>query len=286
MNVRRLQLLLSPSALRSGKFAFDSSVTSPATIVYSTPASESYRILNSGSKPFEVISNGKSVEVQPKGSVDVMVTGGSTPAVQIAFTAAGPKDRFVGTFERLSCSAGVSGGRFNVTGTPAAGFAIVSGQPGQLYRILNSGDNAFTVKAKDDTKVDPRQSVDVVCPDSLEIVPQAANDDVTGIYERLTDAEAGRNGRFVRTQATNTPQVIIDLTGAGGGATAWYRIHNTGENPVKIVDGRLPSSPVLHDIGVKQSLEIKVADGEVISVKSAQASARIQGTYALLNLRR
>lgn len=274
-----------PSGLRSGKFSLDGSMTTPVTIVHSAPVDETYRVLNSGPKTFRVVSGTRSVELRPRSSLDITIPGGTVPALQVQFPLTTNKDRYEGIFERLSSSIGVPGGRFSVTDKPAPTIPIVFGKSGTMYRILNSGPNPFRVRAAAaaDIDVKSKQSVDVVVNDAIQIVPIAPDDELIGIYERLDGDAATRNGRFVIKTSATTPQTIINMSGAP--TPAWYRIHNSGENLIRLVRDSSSGSSVTQELGVDLSLEFKVGEGDVVSVKSASPSARIQGIYALLNVR-
>ena len=173
----------------------------------------------------------------------------------------------------------IRSGRFTVEDASTS-FTIIKGRAGAFYRLFNSGKKDFTVTPRSGSgntlTLKPTFSLDVATGDEV-VIGKAAGDAVEGIYDYLDPHADIRSGRFKITSNTTTAHQIIDVR--GGNDRAWYRIYNSGEHVIILLEG----SDELKRVTKDQSFDFEVgAPKREIFVKSADASHPIEGIYEFL----
>lgn len=89
----------------------------------------------------------------------------------------------------------IRSGRFKIA-TALTAQKVVLGRAGALYRILNSGEHAFTISDGVNTvSLDKRLSIDIAVSSNLSI-ESGADVPVEGMYEYLDTDRRIRSGRF------------------------------------------------------------------------------------------
>jgi hypothetical protein len=191
----------------------------------------------------------------------------------------------------------IRSGRFKYLSFPNTGISIVVGRTGAYYRIFNSADvgtsnTDFNVvvgsnpQTATSTLLKPGFSLDVVV-DGRIAINATAGAAIEGIYEYLDSANtegAGRSGRFnIKTNAANKHK-IIDLRIGGQKKKAYYRIFNSGDNPINLFEGDGAASPFAV-LNPAQSFDFEVNDSgskQDIWVNSAANTKPISGIYDFL----
>ena len=252
---RRSQSLRPLTTIRSGRFS--SNTTDDIPIVKGRMGAF-YRILNSGENSFTVDDGNESNDLAPNQSLDVAVTG----AVTISISGNVPVG---GIYEYLESDNPVRSGRFKQTvQDESAIHKIIDINGGGLkknvvfYRVLNSGDWPIQVWAGNQSanavRVLPENSLDLAIGSvrsinlslkKLEAGTQPGGYVVEGIYDYLGTQNPVRSGRFkVRRIDDSSNTTIVDPSSEGqhkiidfrnvGGKKAWYRVFNSGTNPMHI----------------------------------------------------
>ncbi len=253
---------------RSGRFTSDL-VTAAKDLTIIRAGTERVRIHNSGKADFVVkpegstTPTGEQITLFKKSSVDINLNGSDVLITQAANTAV------EGLYEYIDPQNPIRSGRFKAAG--GANVVITQGMAQKLYRILNSGDEDFTVTVNGNLRatVKPRRSIDLVAKNHRVVISAAAK--FQGIYDILDRRSETRSGRFKIKVNTNVAQPIINLVDSN--STAWYRIFNSGENLFKIIEGTTET-----DLEKGQSIDLQFSPMEV-SVRSAQANEPIEGIY-------
>ena len=179
----------------------------------------------------------------------------------------------------------IRSGRFTVDDNSTE-FNIILGRAGAFYRILNSGEKEFSiVRQNQTTPLGPTFSLDVSTGVAIAI-QKLAGDAVEGIYEYLDVHMPVRSGRFnlrvvVDDEDNLIKHPIIDLTGPSD--DAWYRMFNSGVNPIEVVAG----NKLIHTLTKDQSVDFEVGNSDrVIYVRSTADDKPIEGIYDYLNTER
>lgn len=189
----------------------------------------------------------------------------------------------------------IRSGRFKVadaSGTNAV--EIIRGHSGAFYRVLNSGDNPFTLKttggggsSTDKTvSLEPTYSVDFSTKDTVT-VEGAAGEPIEGIYEYLDGINSARSGRFKFREQRDSmgnpvdipayPHLVITLKGSND--KAFYRFFNSGSNAIDILEDGAKIKSLASD----QSYDVEVGTSvHKIEVDSADRKLPIEGIYEFL----
>ncbi|MEW4528440.1 hypothetical protein [Maioricimonas sp. JC845] len=177
----------------------------------------------------------------------------------------------------------IRSGRFKIA-TATTAQKVVLGRAGALYRILNSGEHAFTISDGVNTvSLDKRLSIDIAVSSNLSI-ESGADVPVEGMYEYLDTDRRIRSGRFRKELATTAEKHrIIDLRGGGSGMakpTVYYRIFNSGEEPFSVVGG----TTVVAEVAPEQSLDFEIpgTGPRDVYVRAIANSKEIEGIYDYL----
>jgi hypothetical protein len=277
-------------ALRSGRIkSGDVSETNELTIIRGG-RSATFRIYNSGETNFIVKPNGAntpqqqqivlkkkcSVDIEPNG--DVIITQNNAEPVE-------------GIYEYIDPLNPIRSGRFK---GDASGNGIVilqwknASQITDFYRILNSGDKDFIVNVDGNqvATLKPTYSIDVFAGKKVGISRGDA-EPVEGIYDYLHPRNEMRNGRFKIKKVLNAvgqpvidprdPHPIINLSGAS--QRAWYRIFNSGEHAIIILEGNQEFDTLEPD----QSLDFEVGpNARRFFVKAGDLDHIVDGSYEFL----
>ena len=265
-------------SLRSGRIKAENSAGSLSLPIIKRPGK--YRILNTGESEFSIKPDGgTAIPLKSKNALDIEITTG----IDIEKTAAGAID---GVYDLLDTAKPIRGGRFKGPVTPAPGITIAQNRGATFYRIFNSGKNRFNVNFQGTSiPVRQRMTIDVAAGAVITITnPDTGSIPVQGIFDYLDPRNEIRSGRFkIKKDATAVPPVdpltphpIINLFGTLN--AVGYRIFNTGENPIVILEG----TTTLHTLNSDESLDFVVGSNRQIFVKSTTSNKPIEGIYDYL----
>ncbi|QDU41200.1 hypothetical protein Mal4_55650 [Maioricimonas rarisocia] len=158
---------------------------------------------------------------------------------------------------------------------------LVKGRAGALYRILNSGENAFTLSDGSNTvALSPRFSIDIAVSSDISVTTSMP-ETIEGIYDYLNTDRSIRSGRFRKTLTTAQKHTIIDLRGGGTSKpTVYYRVFNSGNEPFNLVGG----TTVTETVRPEQSFDFEVPAGgpRDIYVQPLNDDKEIEGIYDYL----
>jgi hypothetical protein len=257
-------------AIRSGRFKGDASGVGLKII---DGKNALFRIFNSGDAEFTVQprnNTSDNIIVHPDCSVDVKVTGVCT------ILSAGD---ISGSYDYLGSSSRSRSGR--LTGDASTAVKIVQGATDCFYRVLNSGKGSqdFVVEPAGVT-LKPTFSLDVSTGGDIWV----EGADVECLYEIIRGAsdleleeQELRSGRFrIRNTTGAYPHTIIHLSGGGG--NGWYRLYNSGDEPIKL----LRNGTLFAEVASDCSFDFDVKSNRDISVEATDPSALISGIYDYL----
>jgi hypothetical protein len=267
-----------PESVRSGRIKAENSAGSLSLPIVKRGGD--YRIFNSGDADFNVVPDGGTpIPLRQKCAVDAHVSS----SITVERSAAGAVE---GTYDIVGVARSIRGGRFKASVNTTTGITIAFDRGVNMYRILNSGKNDFKVNFQGtNVTVRQRHSIDVAAGASITITNAAATGsaNVQGIYDFLDVSNEIRSGRFkIKKDAAAVPPIdpinphpIINTTGA---AAVGYRIFNTGENPIVILEG----ATTIHTLNPDESLDFKVSAAREIFVKSTASNKPIEGIFDYL----
>lgn len=303
---RRFQGVRPITSIRSGRFSSDTAGEVISIVQGRTGAF--YRILNSGPNSFTVDDGRNPNPLSPldkNQSLDVAI------ASEVKIIASGTVP-IAGIYEYLDSDSPVRSGRFKlVVEDNATAQTIIDVDGGGLtnvvfYRILNSGE--WPIETWAGTQV--ASAVTVLPENSLDFAIGSARaislrlkqlatgapdpDDflIEGIYDYLGTQNPVRSGRFKFQRINNTSNdAIVDPSADAehkiidfrhvGQSKAWYRVFNSGTNPIHI-HGKTSSIATLKE-GRSYDFEVP-ASGSIkeIYVKSDDVDSPIEGIYDFL----
>lgn len=177
-----------------------------------------------------------------------------------------------------SKSKAIRSGRFNYEKNVVGGTIIRGKTQDRAYRFFNAGQAPFSVNVNGATyNVPVNCSIDLPVytgngNGSVEIQKANNVDDVSGVYEALTDQTEIRSGRFqyLRPAQESTNDIVVDSD------KSIYRFWNSGEIPVTV---KANGNDKI--VAPNCSLDLYVKNGNV-AVKSV-AGGIVQGVYDRLN---
>jgi hypothetical protein len=161
--------------------------------------------------------------------------------------------------------------------------SIVKGKTGDIYRILNSGDEDFVVafagpSGPSPVTVHPDFSFDFPVTADVTICgtgPSAT--EVEGIYELLHAGASGRSGRFKFRAATGTNQADIIC----GGGHSIYRVFNSGDNSFNM---QLVGTAVSLELAKGESFDIGLPPTASVRIENPHGAATpVDGIYEVLD---
>jgi hypothetical protein len=267
--------------LKSGRFSYPSFPGSAVTLV-SGGLGRGYRVLNaSKATTIRVNATGAVQDLFAKCSTDVKSDG----EIKISAAAASSVE---GIYDAIQPSVEIRSGRFSSGGNDWPDpLVIVQEHRGAIYRVFNSGRNAFRVRVAGGPNIllASKQCVDVACVEvaagqeaRIRIFKENDNDIIDGIYERIETGVDVRSGRF-RIKDAAAAHTIIDLTGTLGTDVVRYRVINASEVTIKLkFDG---ASEV--EIGAEQSYDFEITTQRKVTVEPEAFPGTIQGSYEFLS---
>jgi hypothetical protein len=266
---------------RTGRFTADGSAAINLTLIRA--GTGVLRVHNSGEHPFTVLPKGAGtvagdqVTLAKKSSVDVKLVGQN---VLITAAAGNPID---GIYEYVDANYTGRSGHFK--GDAGASAIIVQDRPNHPYRILNSSkpniDLTVTIDGASAGTVKPRQSLDVIAGADRVVITAGAGQKFQGIYDFLHKRSSSvRSGRFKIKVNPQTAVPIINRTNHTESEVALYRIFNSGDHVIQILEG----GTQIHELNADQSFDLRVAATQ-IAVRSAANNQPIEGIYDFLEQR-
>lgn len=160
---------------------------------------------------------------------------------------------------------------------------IIHGKAGAFYRIFNSGDGPFTVNnGGTNITLAPTFSLDLGIKGDVTVTSTEPFD---GIYQYLHGTIPVRSGRFrflppATPAGLPYPHEIINLD--GGSRDAFYRIYNSGDEPIEVTFANGSSGKV--DVEPDQSFDFPASKNKPVTVQSKGGNnlKPIQGIYDFL----